>query len=212
MRKRKDELVSAYVDARGIVLARGYSWEIEWQANRSLDTLEESEFLGEYAWVVLNSGMREAVVRSRFPGVAAAFCHWRSASEIVAESQRCRAAALKHFAHAAKVDAIVRTAAKIADEGFRVIRAVIAAQGVDYLECLPYLGPVTKFHLGKNIGLDVAKPDRHLSRLCSDLGYSSASELCSILSTATGDSVSVVDSVVWRYATLEPEYLGHFSA
>ena len=63
-------------------------------------------------------------------------------------------------------------------------------------------GPITSVHLSKNIGLPLAKPDRHLVRLANDFGYESAEELCEQISSLVGDSVAVVDVVLWRYATI----------
>jgi hypothetical protein len=46
----------------------------------------------------------------------------------------------------------------------------------------PMIGPVTSFNLAKNIGLDVAKADRHLSRLAANVGFSDVPSLCRCIS------------------------------
>ena len=76
-----------------------------------------------------------------------------------------------------------------------------------YLESFPFIGPITKFHLAKNIGIDVAKPDRHLSRISKMLGFASVQELCESISQRIDEKVSVVDLVIWRYATIDKKYL-----
>ena len=38
-------------------------------------------------------------------------------------------------------------------------------EGVNYLTTFDQIGPVTAFHLAKNLGLDVVKPDRPLVRM-----------------------------------------------
>jgi len=69
-----------------------------------------------------------------------------------------------------------------------------------------YIGPVTCFHLAKNLGVDVVKHDRHLVRYASYMGFRDATELCEMISRITGDRVAVVDLVLWRFATLMPAY------
>jgi len=69
-----------------------------------------------------------------------------------------------------------------------------------FLASLPWIGEITKYHLGKNLGtLDTAKPDRHLVRIA---GAEGAHALCARLARATGDKVATVDVVIWRAANL----------
>ena len=56
-------LRDAFAFARGFVTEKGFSDEIEWQDSVSLECLAETIFLQVYAWVVIASGMREAVDR-----------------------------------------------------------------------------------------------------------------------------------------------------
>ncbi len=72
------------------------------------------------------------------------------------------------------------------------------------------IGPITSFHLAKNLGYPVAKADRHVQRLSDELGFRDAQQLCQYLSEWSGEPVPVVDVVLWRYATLAPNYLTHF--
>jgi hypothetical protein len=65
---------------------------------------------------------------------------------------------------------------------------------------MPYIGPVTWRHLAKNVGVAVAKPDRHLVRLSIALGRSSVDELCHEIAELVADPVSVVDVVLWRWS------------
>jgi hypothetical protein len=59
--------------------------------------------------------------------------------------------------------------------------------------------------------LDVAKPDRHLLRVSKALGFKSPQALCSTISDFTGEKVAVVDLVIWRFATIEQDYLAFFN-
>jgi hypothetical protein len=205
-------LVDAYVSAREEVISRGFAFEIDWHYLLDLNELTEMHFLRESAWVILNSGMREAVIRRKFLSLSSAFCHWKSASAIVRSREVCRRRALAIFGHARKIEAIIAVAAEVESRGFDRVREGILTQGVDYLRTFSYIGSVTKFHLAKNLGMDVVKPDRHLMRVAERLGMESPVELCWLLARETGDRVGIVDVVIWRFATLRKDYLDHFAA
>jgi hypothetical protein len=70
------------------------------------------------------------------------------------------------------------------------------------LRKLPFIGPVTRYHLAKNLGIDVVKPDRHLTRLATTLGFRSAENMCTVIGRAVGEPAAVVDIVLWRYCSL----------
>src|SRR5882724_10166048 len=99
-------LLEAYLNVKETVIAHGFGTELSWQEERRLEGIDERDFLSEGAWVILASGMREAVVRTRFPRVARAFLGFRSAATIVRRSEQCRALAFSAFRHQGKIDAI----------------------------------------------------------------------------------------------------------
>lgn len=72
-----------------------------------------------------------------------------------------------------------------------------------YLETLPWIGKITKYHLARNLGIDVAKPDRHLMRLSEKFGFASVQEMCENISRKTGDRIGLVDLILWRDANLQ---------
>ncbi len=84
-------------------------------------------------------------------------------------------------------------------------------KGVDFLKTLDFIGPITCYHLAKNIGLDVVKPDRHLVRITEATKFANPHDLCSLIAEMTGDKITVVDLVLWRYATLNDQYVSIFS-
>ena len=156
--------------------------------------------------------MKEKVVRLKFPKISQAFCNWENASKIFRRRRSCRSNALKHFRHEQKIDAILSVSESVKVEGFETIKTKIADHGIEYLESFPYIGTVTKFHLGKNLGLDVVKPDRHLCRIASQSGFDSPDQMCHVVHELTGEKLSVIDLVFWRFATLDNNYLDFFSA
>jgi hypothetical protein len=68
---------------------------------------------------------------------------------------------------------------------------------IAFCETLPHIGAITKFHLAKNLGVDCAKPDVHLVRV-ADASGETPHGLCARLSGEAGDSVALVDYVIWR--------------
>jgi hypothetical protein len=93
----------------------------------------------------------------------------------------------------------------IHDHGFGPLRAKLSEDPITELQAFPFIGPTTSWHLAKNLGLNVAKNDRHLARLANVCGFSDAQELCDVISDATGELSNVVDVVLWRFATLHPQ-------
>ena len=195
-----------YLDLKDFVVQAGFDHELDWQAEVSLETSTEGDFLRESGWVILSTGLRERYVRERFHLVSGAFLDWRSAAEICRQSERCRRLALAAFAHSGKIDAILEIVGIVAEVGYDRVKEKIRSGDVGYLRELPYIGPVTSFHLAKNLGLDVVKPDRHLVRMARAAGYTSPLKMCSEIATVVGESVAVVDLVCWRFATLNRSY------
>ena len=198
-------LVRAYLLAKQRVISSGFEWEIAWQEEVSLDDVTPRTFVREAAWVVLCAGMRESVVRARFGQLGNSFGQW-DPGHIASNGNHCRRQAQGIFNHARKLDAIVRIAVEVANTGVDQIILGIQNEGPAYLTRLPYIGRVTCFHLAKNLGCPVAKPDRHLERIASALGYSGASSLCKVISEALDEPVQVVDVVMWRFATIDQGY------
>ena len=165
------EVVTAYVHARQQVVDAGFLEEISWQESRSLSAVSETEFLSQLAWVVLAAGMSEAVIRNLFPRISKAFCGFRSARTIKANEDICRDAGLAVFGHAGKIEAIIVAAYRVCDEGFANVRSSIETNAIEYLQTYSYLGPATSYHLAKNLGIDVVKPDRHLLRFADVPNY-----------------------------------------
>lgn len=204
------DLARAYMAAKEAVIRSGFAAEIDWQEDLSLHRISESDFLREMAWVVLSAGMSEAVVAKIFPRFSNAFLNWRSAQAIQAKARMCSRAALRVFGSRRKVKAILEVVELVADCGFPAVKQRLLVEGVKFVQELPFMGPATSFHLAKNLGLDVVKPDRHLLRVAEITGCQTPLDLCERIAHFVGEKLSVVDVVVWRYATLDRNYLAHF--
>jgi AraC-like DNA-binding protein len=165
----------------------GYADEIRWA--ETLPPLEQQTpetFFAEYVWVVLNAGMREQVARKIYDQFMIA------RDPAVIHHRGRRAAVERALAHA--------------EEWFAALLA--AEDKLGSLERLPWIGPVTKYHLARNLGIDVVKPDRHLKRLAARFGYETPDALCRAIQAEAGAPpgpalrLGTIDLVLWRYCNL----------
>lgn len=191
-----------YFFAKEFVINGGYEQEILWQKKILGSQISETNFLQEAAWVVLCSGFKERIVRQIFSNFSLCYCDWESAKVISDNANLCKSSALKVFPNERKVNAISKIVEKIHKVGFSSFIEKIRNDPITELKTLPFIGEVTSYHLAKNIGFDVSKPDRHLVRISKELGYSDVHSLCNYVSELSGDAPSVVDIVFWRFAEI----------
>lgn len=210
VRDADSRVIYAYLQAKREIIEEGYGWELEWQAQVSLESINECDFLREVGWVIVSCGLREQSVRCIFDRISSAFLEWHSAELIMERHEQCRARALRAFRHQQKIDAIFGLINYVSIEGFTNTKNRLAHEGIEFIRQFRYMGPVTSYHLAKNIGLDVVKPDRHLTRIAQLAGYDTPNTLCRDIASVVGDKLSVVDIVIWRYANLYSDYLERF--
>ena len=200
-----------YVGAKEDVIRAGFGWEIDWQERLTLESVTRDHVAREIAWVVLSSGMRASVVARVFDAVSRAFCYW-DVTRIQADVGGCSARALHAFHHPGKIRAIATNCGIVAEEELDTFKAHLRMRGPPWLTRFGYVGPVTCWHLGKNLGLDVVKPDRHLVRMARAGGTRGPNELCALFAAISGDRLSVVDLVLWRFATIRQDYARELNA
>lgn len=173
-----------YMAIKGQLILDGYGDEIKWQTELEPCT-SESLFRDEAIWVILNSGMREQIARIIHGRVWHAYNNGQNISEV--------------FGHKGKVAAIKY----ILKNYYSLFDGYVKSDNkIEYLQEIPFIGTITKYHLAKNLGHDCVKPDRHLVRIAKEYGFNNCNEMCDKLSAETGDKVSVVDIVIWRAANL----------
>jgi hypothetical protein len=173
-----------YIQLKDQLIKKGYLDEIAWAENITpCDTA--FRFAAEYAYVVCNSGMKQQIAAEIYKRL------WRA---IVFEQP----ITAKIFRHKAKIAAI-KEVYNNRDRYFQEYKA--AADKLAYIGNMPYMGEIIKYHLAKNLGIGVCKPDRHLKRIADDYGME-PQEMCERLSAATGDKLAVIDMVIWRAANL----------
>ena len=157
---------------------RGFN-DIEW-SEVIAPPADADDFGGEAIFVICNSGMKNTVAREIFKRVMAALGAAQSAST-----------AFRHPGKSAAIDTIWRDRAAL-------YAAYMAADDkLAACEALPWIGGITKYHLAKNFGADVAKPDVHLQRLADQHGCTPQA-LCDRLAAETGYRAATIDTVLWR--------------
>lgn len=172
-----------YLELKSELINRGYEEEIKWAKN--LQPCNSAvDFFAEYMWVVINSGLKAQIARIIYDRIVAAMLKGKKPSEV--------------FKHQGKAKAI-EFVFKDRDRKFKAYQE--ASDKLSFLETLPWIGKITKYHLAKNLGLDFCKPDRHLVRIAKM--YNTIPDiLCKRLAQETGDRIGTVDSVIWRTANL----------
>ena len=95
----------------------------------------------------------------------------------------------------------MRGAKLIANEGFIAFKKRVQQNPTDTLEELPGIGPITKYHLAKIIGiLDVAKPDIWLVRAAELCNASSVEQMIEYQSRELNETHHTIDVAIWVYA------------
>lgn len=172
-----------YLTLKAKLIEFGYAEEIDWQTN--LQPCDNSiSFRNEAIFVIINSGMKAQIARQIWDKVKFAMHQGYDISLA--------------FGHQGKVKAIKTI---LVNYTTLFQQYISSSDKIEFLETLPYIGKITKYHLAKNLGFDVVKPDRHLVRIAKEYGMN-CNEMCEQLSKETGDKVSVIDIVLWRSANL----------
>lgn len=137
-------------------------------------------FAREAIFVICNSGMKNTVARGIYNRCITALAEGRSASAVFKHAGKCGA-----------MDDIWRRRAELLAD------YTAAEDKLAFCADLPWIGPITKYHLAKNFGVDVVKPDRHLVRIAIKY-QTTPDDLCRRIAEDTGYRVATVDTILWR--------------
>lgn len=157
----------------------GFAGDIEWSEDAAPPTSPE-DFALEAIFVVCNGGMKNTVARLIYDRVVPLVTAGGTAAD-----------GFKNVGKARSIDKLW-TGRQANFDGY-----MAAEDKVEFCETLPHIGKITKFHLAKNFGADVAKPDVHLQRL-ADHHRTTAQALCERLAGESGYKARTVDVVLWR--------------
>lgn len=175
--------LNEYNEIKNQLTLLGYGWEFVMIQNRK-SCPHSYEFFNQFAWVVLNSGMKNQV---------AELLHARLMRTI--ESNGAIDDVIKHPGKNAAIKVVYGNRHAL----FNLYS--LSEDKLAFLQILPWIGPITKYHLARNLGHDVCKPDRHLVRI-SDKYDTTPQFLCQKLADDSGDRIGTVDVVLWRAANL----------
>tara|TARA_B100000678_G_scaffold223492_1_gene191091 strand:- start:1750 stop:2385 length:636 start_codon:yes stop_codon:yes gene_type:complete len=157
----------------------GYGPMIDWAENIAKPA-DANAFASEAIYVIINSGFRNSIAAPIFKRCMTALRAGRSASTA--------------FGHEGKHQAIDAIWAE-RDALFAAYRE--ADDQIAYLRSLPWIGPITVWHLAKNLGGDHAKPDVHMERLARR-DRTTTKKLCARLALQTGYRIATIDTLLWR--------------
>ncbi|ODP39767.1 hypothetical protein [Sphingomonas turrisvirgatae] len=161
------------------MLARGYADLIAWS-----ETIKPPRdcrtFAKEVIFVIANSGMSFRIANGIYWRCVRALAKGRSSAEVYGHPGKAKA--MDHIWHHRKV---LFAAYQIADNKLA------------FCGTLPFVGPVTRHHLAKNLGVNTVKPDVHLARLAA-AEHGTAWELCERLAGQTGYREATIDTILWR--------------
>jgi len=175
-----------YARLEKAIVNEGYASEIDW-CERITKCDSYANFFEEAAWVICNSGMKNQVARKIYGRIVDAIL-----------SQEPVSSAFKHKGKTGAIEHLWKNR-EVLFKKFSECRT--DDEILTFLESLPWIGSITKYHLAKNLGMDVCKPDRHLVRIAKKF-KTTPEKLCQKLSDATGSRVATVDYVIWRAANL----------
>jgi hypothetical protein len=180
----KDMANSMFVVARNAIVKAGYQPEIDYVQNRYFKDIDESEFFFQYVYVVMCWRVKEQIASKQTdnyfknldPSVIT--CYFKDKK---------------------------RAAVEIAKENFvRWFGELKAANDpFKYLQTLPCIGKVMKFHLARNLGFDCIKPDRHLIMLSLECGFKTPLEMCESIQCSYPEyRIGTIDVILWRWCNL----------
>lgn len=180
-------------------LSSEYADVLDWARDIGSQTfvdIKGKQFLENYCFVIYASGFKYDIIKAKFPAITNAFVGFKLKKIAKLEDAE---QAIAVFANRRKAECFLSGAQAIAAEGWPAFKKRLAARGPEMLCELPGIGPITKDHLAKNIGLaDVHKSDIWLARAAIECGCDDPEELVDYLHVSTGESRHVIDIALWN--------------
>lgn len=179
----KDSILPFYQRCKQRVINAGFQYEIDAVDKRYFKDATAKQFLSQFAYVVLNTGMKNQVAESMF-------------------KKLCEEG-IETVNHKQKKLAIIYVQNKYEELFQELQQCNTDEKRVAYLETLPFIGSITKNHLARNLGIDCAKPDRHLVRLAYQFDFNGdVHAMCKFIHDKTGERIGTIDVILWRNSNL----------
>lgn len=158
-------------------------------------------FFREYVWVVHTSGFSAKAVSKFFQKILKSYGPYPVLALESFDEVFDRVRPICNYRK--KVESVHKTAGiileGIGERGWESFRNE-SLSTPDLLMRLPHVGPVTCFHLARNVGmLEFVKPDLHLVRMANHWGYSDCTEMCESIQGKLDEDVplGIIDLVLW---------------
>jgi endonuclease III len=182
---------------------RYYKHEIDRALSVRFDDLTPDKFFHEYIWVVHATGFSAKAVSKFIKPLIEAYGNYNTLASL--KEVDCFPRILAICNNPQKAKSVKKTAeimqSAILDQGWEEFKKE-SLNSLGKLEKLPYIGPVTRYHLGRNIGmLDCVKPDLHLIRMAKHWGYEDCEQMISDISHGYGYPKGISDMIAWYYAS-----------
>lgn len=176
-----------------------YSTNLEHYRHILPETLTLDRFWIEFVWCCYVSGFSSKVIASIYDDLVLALGSWRTCHLDRWDNVSIVISHRKKFEACCNVSAMLR---ELPFEKFKLD----FLSSTKSIRNLPMMGPITSFHLARNIGLDAVKPDLHLTRLSAHFGYLYPFDLCRDLADSSGERIGVVDYILFMGASTWSTY------
>ena len=194
-----EELIELFREAE-VFVRENFPGDLEWSESiiqTDLKNITKEWFYSEYAHCVCCAGFNVNIVWMKGDALNEAYYGYDPV-KVAANPEAVRTAALKIINNKRKVDAIIKGAGIICKLEWPSFLYQVK-EDINLLKILPYIADVLKYHLARNIGFNVIKPDIHIKRLAKYYGLDPF-KMCEMLSEKMGLPCHTVDSVLWRAA------------
>ena len=188
--KKIDESFRFYHDAKYFVMDTEFRKEVEHVQQLDFNKTTANDFMSQFCFVVLNTGMKNQVAQKMFDKLVDS--GWNPET----------------INHEGKRNAVIKAINNYTvwfDELKAIKTTTTMRSRIEFLQTLPFIGKITKYHLARNIGLDCAKPDRHLVLLAKKFEYDTPRGMCEMIAQRFDEKVGVIDVILWRYCDLNPD-------
>lgn len=185
MEYENNELVLFFNKAKVFMIENGYEDEIVWVEKQKFNEIDENHLFKQYVWVVLNSGFDNKKAEKIYDQ----FFENNMDFNVIKHELKKQA---------------IKTGLDNHKEWFKKIKSLKTDEEIiSYIQTFPFMGNITKYHLARNIGIDVAKPDRHMNKVAAKFGYSDVNAMCKDISKTVDEKIGVIDTILWRYCNLK---------
>ncbi|MCK4265906.1 MAG: DNA-3-methyladenine glycosylase I [Thermoplasmata archaeon] len=207
-----EEVIELFREAE-VWVRENFPEDLEWSEriiHTDLKDVTKQWFYNEYVHCVYCAGFSVRIVRMKQDALREAYYDYDPV-KVAANPEEVRRKAMRKacIRNKRKVDATIKAAGIINKLEWPEFLYQVK-ENINLLKILPYIADVLKFHLARNIGFNLIKPDVHIKRLAKYYGLDPF-EMCEMLSEKMGLPRHTVDSVLWRAAQQKKVPLGSLS-